>query len=245
MRTLPRVVHIGLVLVVVGSAFPSLAAAQHTLTGRLTELFPGGTVVTSGFVSLNRVNPATGFSESPFRSLNPCVAPATTDCVAADGSFNATDLPAGLYFIRADASFYIEKFVNATVSGPTNVGDIPLIKEPFQISTIADPISAAGGVIPVSVRVRTRWNVPTLPISVRLGVDQDGSNGRFRFETGQVIDVVWPAGLTDSGVVPLTTLTVPADAAAGSVHCTVIVVTLRNNPAFELGRATSCGSKRP
>lgn len=151
----------------------------------------------------------------------------------------------GVYLIRADASLYIEKFVNATVNGATNVGDIALIREPFQVTPTVGPIPAGGGAIPVSVRVRTHWNVPSLPISVRVGVDQDGSNGRFRFETSHVINVVWPSGLADSGVVPLTTLNVGAGDAAGSTHCVVLVVTLQNNPKFELARATSCGGKLP
>ena len=224
---------------------PLEAAAQSTVTGRVLEELPGGTPLGFLFIQLSHVS-SEGLTDSPQFNINSCDTGETIDCIAADGTFNVTNVPDGLYLLEVGAqAFVYEKFTNVTVRGNTNVGDIGLIRSPFDITITVGQIPAAGGTIPVTTRVRTRWNIPTLPITARIIVAQNDANGGFERELPDVINFTWPSGFADSGVVPLPPLIIAPSVPAGTAHCVELVISLQGNPEFELARGLGCSGKRP
>jgi hypothetical protein len=223
---------------------PTWAAAQSTVTGRLVERLPGGVPQGFLFIQLSHVL-SNGLTDVNF-NINSCDMNETTDCIAADGTFNITNVSDGLYLLEIGSpdSVY-EKFMNVSVSGATSFGDINLIRAPFDITVTVGQIPAMGGLIPVAARVRRRWNIPTLPVSARIVVAQNDINGGFERELPQVINYTWPTNLADSGVVPLPPILIAPSVPAGTTHCVELIITLQNTPEFELGRGLGCSGKRP
>ena len=234
-------------------AVPTVAAAQHTLTGQLVEQFPGGPVLvgTPSSSNLNSINIGSIDSNGEFnfvvgRSVSPCFPGVATNCISQNGAFNIANLPNGVYLVSVFFGTHLVKRVNVTVSGNAALGTIPLIRAPFLIEPALGPIPAAGGAVPVSVRVRSRWDLPTLPISARVSVLQMRSEGSPEYvERPNPISFTWPAGLSDTGSVPIASIQVAPDVPAGATTCVRMVITLVGQPDFVLGSNTVCRNKQP
>ncbi|MGE0361400.1 MAG: hypothetical protein AB7R67_11805 [Vicinamibacterales bacterium] len=213
-----------------------------TLTGRLVDQIPGvGPIVPN--VVLQTV--ASDGGTTPIASLAACTGGATTSCVGADGTFSEPHLLPGTYLLRVSGTDPLTKLVNATVSGDTDIGNVGLVRRPFDVSVAVGAIPAAGGQIPVTVRVTTRWAVPTLPIVVVLDSLQDRPDTPSRPVARQSFNFTWPGGLADSGVVGVTQLSVsPTDPAGGS-HCATVEIRWQANPQFVLGSGEHCSNKQP
>jgi hypothetical protein len=212
------------------------------LTGRFIDLIPGGGTVAPGVV-IQRV--ASDGQTTVVNSLGACSGGATTDCVGADGSFNASHLVNGVYLLRVTSAATLTKLRNVTMNGDTNIGDVGLTRTPFDVDVTVGAIPAGGGAIPVAVRATTLWAVPALPITVVIDSFQDRSDTPARPPARLQLNLTWPAGLTDSGVVPVTQLNVaPTDPAGGS-HCATVEIRLQANPQLLLGSGEHCSNKRP
>lgn len=252
MRTSPMLFTVTLATALV--AAPTLASAQNTLTGQLVELLPGGPIPVGAPSSsnINSINIASIDSNGELnfvvgRSVSSCFPGETTNCISQNGAFNITNLPNGVYLVNVFfGGTHLTKRVNVTMSGNAALGTIPLIRAPFLVEPALGPIPAAGGAVPVSVRVRSRWDLPTLPISARVSVLQMRSDGSPEYvELPNRISFTWPAGLSDTGSVPLAPIQVAPDVPAGATTCVRMVITLAGQPDFILGANLFCRSKQP
>ncbi len=149
-------------------ALPSWAVAQHTIAGRLVEELPGGTPLPLPGVFYDLV--AADGSTTFLGSVNHCVGTETANCIGTDGAFNITGLSAGTYQLSVEDGIapVLDKVISVSVSANVDVGSISLIRTPFTVDVTVGAISPVGGLVPVSVRVRTTWNIPTLPIVAKI-----------------------------------------------------------------------------
>lgn len=244
MRFLPALIRTG-VACTTFLAFPTLAIAQHSLSGRLVEQFPGGGAISNPGVDVYRVI-AGAPSPSFVMGIDACLGPVTTNCVDDTGRFTIPNLSAATYLLRIRASGMLAKVQNAIVAASTNLGDIQLIRSPFIMEVIVGNIPASGGSIPVSLRARTTWTVPALPIVVRIQPFHETTFGNVAVSlTPTLLNFTWPAGLADTNVVPIATLNVSPGAIAGGAHCVTVEIWLQGNPIIPLGFSEGCAQKEP
>lgn len=225
-------------------ALPSLAAAQHSLTGRLVEQLPGGGAIDLPSIGIYRVTSDTQFPIN-VTNLYPCLEGGPTSCIDETGAFTASDLSTGAYLVRIYTDGTVRKSQSAVVSANTNLGDIQLIRTPFAIEVSVGEIPASGGSIPVTLRATTRWSVPTLPIVVKIDTYQESTFGTATGLTPTTIDFIWPAGLANTGVVPIAPLAVSPSDPAGSVHGVFVEIRLQSNPQVVIGYGEAYRQKQP
>lgn len=244
MRVASHLVRFAAASVMVLTAYSPAAAQPFTLTGRILEQVPGGGAITEPQVEIARVNSAGTFPQL-VGFLLPCAGEETTDCIAASGAFNKTGLETGLYLIKAFIPEHMPGWQNVSVNGDTAMGDIGLIRTPYNLAITLADIPATGGAIPFTIRGTKTWASPTVPVVVRVGRSLETSNGFVEGLDVDTFDFIWPADLTDTGTVPLGTIDVsPADP-AGSFQCVVVQVRLQSNPRLVLGIQNACKAKLP
>jgi hypothetical protein len=224
-------------------AVPASAAAQHSLTGHLVEQLPGGGALSDPEIFVYRV--VADVRPELVAELETCSGGSTTNCIDGAGVFTITNLATATYLLRIQPRGTLYKAQSVVVAGNTNLGDIPLIRMPFTIDVAMGSIPATGGAIPVTLRARATWAVPTLPLVVRIQpFEETASTGNVP-PTPTLLYVTWPAGFADTGVLPFTTLNVSPDAPAGSENCVNVEIRLQSSPNVVLGGGGTCSFKQP
>lgn len=224
-------------------AIPAAAAAQHSLTGRLVEQLPGGGALSDPEIFAFRI--VAGARPELIANIGVCTGGSTTDCIDGAGFFTITNLPTATYLLRIQPRGTLYRAQNVVVAGNTNVGDIPLIRMPFTIDMAMGIIPASGGSIPVTLRARATWAVPTLPIVVRIQPFQETTSTGSVPPTPTLLYFTWPAGFADTGVLPFTTLNVSPDAPVGGENCVNVEIRLQSSPNVVLGGGGTCSYKEP